>query len=221
MKQIIQPIELPKLTALELNTLIYFLHTMYNTHEKGVLIEFQTLKKLNKHNITNQKMLNTLKIIHEKIMDYKCELHKIFKDFAIFESPIGTLNYVVLVKNDDYTEILEQLVGNFSEQYLKLFLNLKSKYSKLLYLLFKQFKNKRKITIFKNDFKNFQTYMKINENTSISCMDNKILKPAIKELSNIYTNLHYIKHKDRRYKGQGGKIVGITFSFENDKKKTT
>lgn len=217
MKQTIQPIELPKLTALELNILVYFLYKLHITEDK-IVIEPTELKVLNKHNISYLELLKTLKRVHEKVMDYECELHKIFKNFSIFESPIGTLSYVVLIKNNDHIEILEQLMNNFSEKYLKTFLNLKSKYSKLLYLLFKQFKNKRKITVFKNNFKSFQTYMKINENISMSCMDNKILKPTIKELSNIYTNLHYIKHKDRRYKGQGGKIVGIAFSFENNKK---
>lgn len=218
MKQMIQPINLPKLTTLELNILGYFLYKLHNTSEKGIVIELKEIKQINKNkNITKQALLNTLEVIHEKVMDYKCELHKIFKDFTIFESPIGTLSHVILVKNNDHIEILEQLMSNFSEQYLTIFLNLKSKYSKLLYLLFKQFKNKRKITIFKNDFKNFQTYMKINENMSMSYMDDRILKPSIKELSNIYANLHYVKHKDKRYKGQGGKVVGITFSFENNK----
>lgn len=220
MKQTIQPINIPKLTSLELNILVYFLYKLHNTSEKGIVIELKEIKQINKKkNITKQELLNTLKVIHEKIMDYKCELHKIFKDFAIFESPIGTLSHVILVKNNDHIEILEQLMCNFSEQYLKIFLNLKSKYSKLLCLLFKQFKNKRKITVFKNDFKSFYKYLNICENETVPEVDDRILKPSIKELSNIYTNLHYIKHKDKRYKGQGGKVVGITFSFENNKGK--
>lgn len=215
MKQTLKIINLPKLTTFELNILIYFMYKMYT--EKGpIVLKPSEISKLNKHNTTNLNLLKILEILHEKITDDKCEICRLFDHFQIFENT--KLSYVRLVKNETYVKLLEQLISNFSRKQITTFLNLKSKYSKLLYLLFKQCKNKRKNAYFKDNFEGFKAYMNISDENRMSDID-KTLKYAIKELATIYPNIQYIKTKDKRYKGQGGIVKGIIFNFENLKDK--
>lgn len=216
----IQPINLPKLNHIELNILVYLLYKIHNAPTKGLVFYFKEIKQLNKKKVSKQETLEILNKLREKIMDTNYNLYKIFKYFDIYPTSDNKFNYVIIQKEEAFIDILQQLIGDFSENDLKIFLNLQKKYSKTLYLLFKQYDNKRKIVIFKNNFNGFCEYLNI-KNLRLSNLNHHILNPAIEELSKIYEDLCYIKNKDKRYQKYGGKLVGISFKFNRKLKINT
>ncbi|MBX2655343.1 replication initiation protein, partial [Campylobacter jejuni] len=100
------------------------------------------------------------------------------------------------------------------------FAELSGKYTKTLYRLLKQFRTTGKAYF---EWEEFCRIMKIPENYRQIDIDQRILKPAIKELSkerNLFDqirvpfkNLAYEKEKTAG-RGRGGKVSGITFTFK-------
>ncbi|WP_104708961.1 replication initiation protein [Helicobacter felis] len=154
----------------------------------------------------------------------------LFKDFTIAYDETEKLCYIeVGVNAPYYLHLLNDLSANFTTFQLKTFLSLRSKYAKNLYRLLVRFEDVKKngmceMTTYRNDFKGFKEFMGIPNNTGIGPLEERILKPACRELGVIfeegydpknpnrnlpYETIFYVKEK----KGRGGKVVGITFHF--------
>mgnify|MGYP003773121441 CR=1 FL=1 len=106
--------------------------------------------------------------------------------------------------------ILNNLMKNYTKFELSEFLNLKSKYSKILFRHLKQFEGTGIRIFMMDDFKTLfgvpQTYQQYNINQ-------KILKPTVRELRSIFKNLNYVKEK------KGREINKIIFKWEVKKVK--
>lgn len=141
--------------------------------------------------------------------------------------------HIDLEVNQRFEYLIKELTSNFTTFELLEFINLNSKYTKTLYRLLKQY---RSTGIMKMKWNEFESIMDIPRNTYNMCdIDKRILKPAIKELTKertlfdknrvAFQNLQYekIKEKGFRGRGQGGKVVGIQFTFtpEVTQSKTT
>lgn len=141
--------------------------------------------------------------------------------------------HIDLEVNQRFEYLIKELTSNFTTFELLEFINLNSKYTKTLYRLLKQY---RSTGIMKMKWNEFESIMDIPRNTYNMCdIDKQILKPAIKELTKertlfdtsrvAFQNLQYEKIKEKGFggRGQGGKIVGIQFTFtpEATQSKTT
>ncbi len=122
--------------------------------------------------------------------------------------------------NPRFEYILNQLTANFTSFELAEFIALSGKYTKTLYRLLKQYRSTGKAYF---EWEEFCRIMDIPKNYRQIDIDQRILKPAIKELSkerNLFDqvrvpfkNLAYEKEKTAG-RGQGGKVSGITFTFK-------
>ena len=129
---------------------------------------------------------------------------------------------VELALNPLFEYILNDLVANFTEFELAEFVNIKGKYAKILYYHLKQFRSTGKVTIWQNSWEKFRKDLDIPKDYQQYNINQRILKPAIKELMKERTlfdqeripfqNLKYEKIKGTG-RGRGGNVIGIVFTF--------
>ncbi len=132
-------------------------------------------------------------------LNYADESHKEF------------LNIEIQLNNDNFGYLINELFKNFTQFDLKQFQNLKSKYAKNLFRLFKRFENvsfsdhkgktfdkhAHALMIYKYDIDGFKKFMGISEKMSLNDMESKILIPACNELCDeIYLDIGKIRCKD-------------------------
>lgn len=150
----------------------------------------------------------------EKNIISKERTHLFRKFTTNINKETGSLVSLELLVEEEFAYILNKLVTNFTSFELEEFLALKSKYSKTLYRILKQYKNTGKCLIYTKDWKNFCEIMNIPEKFSMSRIDIKILNPAIIELSPIFKGLRCEKIKEKGSRGRGGTVIGIEFYFD-------
>ena len=136
---------------------------------------------------------------------------------------------VELALNPLFEYILNDLVANFTEFELAEFVNIKGKYAKILYYHLKQFRSTGKVTIWQNSWEKFRKDLDIPKDYQQCNINQRILKPAIKELMKERTlfdqeripfqNLKYEKIKGTG-RGRGGNVIGIVFTFKPQKELT-
>lgn len=118
--------------------------------------------------------------------------------------------------NPDFQYLLTEINSNFTRFELAEFMSLSGKYTKNLYRLLKQY---RQTGWLQMEWKDFQERLHIPNDYEMCNIDQRILKPAIRELSEprnlfnqdrvIFENLKYTKIK----KG-GNKVTAIRFDFK-------
>lgn len=118
--------------------------------------------------------------------------------------------------NPDFQYLLSEINSNFTRFELAEFMSLSGKYTKNLYRLLKQY---RQTGWLQMEWQDFQERLHIPNDYEMCNIDQRILKPAIRELSEprnlfnqdrvIFENLKYTKIK----KG-GNKVTAIRFDFK-------
>ena len=88
------------------------------------------------------------------------------------------------------------------------FATLKSVYSKTVYRFLKQY---RKTGFWKVSLEDFKSLLSIPESYQASNIDNRVLKPVMKELPSIFKGLKVHKIKSRR---RGNQLLGYEFTFQ-------
>lgn len=118
--------------------------------------------------------------------------------------------------NPDFQYLLSEINSNFTRFELAEFMSLSGKYTKNLYRLLKQY---RQTGWLQMEWQDFQERLHIPSDYEMCDIDKRILKPALRELSEprnlfnqdrvIFENLKYTKIK----KG-GNKVTAIRFDFK-------
>lgn len=187
-------------------------------------ISFNELTEFIDKNLTNDEISNLLdkglnKIVQTYISwetDSTITKFTIFKLFKINKEK-ATLEVSL---NEVFLYILNNFESGFTIWELAEFSSLGSKYSKTLYRLLKQFKY---TGLLKMDWAYFFEILDIPKTYRIIDIDTRILKPAIKELTEtslfktnpIFKNLSYEKEY---YAKRGRPIKSITFIFMPEKR---
>ncbi|MBX2077923.1 replication initiation protein [Campylobacter peloridis] len=232
-------IKLPSFTEQEQNMLCGIL-TKIKEKKAGENIKFtpKELLKFSTENLTNKALGDMLIILRDKF--FKADFTILVEDkerdligkkfinlFQSFELwyPKGDYNYDNLLRiemsvNPQFEYLVNQLTANFTAFELAEFIAISGKYTKTLYRLLKQFRTTGKAYF---EWEEFCRVMDIPENYEQRNIDQRILKPAIKELSKERTlfdqvrvpfkNLAFEKKKISA-RGRGGKVVGIEFTFK-------
>ena len=157
--------------------------------------------------------------------------HRFINLFRVFEykiTPENTIEYLDLQVDPEMTFILNNLTEKFTRFELADFLSLQSKYSKTLFRLLKQFRTQGWAQF---EWESFRELMGIPESYQNRNIDQRILKPAVEELSRTkgndlfveyhdstptFKNLEYTKIKVKG-RGRGGKVGAIKFTFTKEK----
>lgn len=129
------------------------------------------------------------------------------------------LSDIELIVNPEFAYLVNELTSHFTRFELEEFIDISGKYAKNLYRQLKQY---RTTGLMEMEWQEFKRVMDIPDSYNMCDIEKQILKPAIKELTkerNLFSgnriafkNLTYTKQKGKG-RGQGGNVVGITFTF--------
>ncbi|MBR3832115.1 MAG: replication initiation protein [Mycoplasmataceae bacterium] len=240
-------LKIPITTELEQNLLMGILVKIKNSQNEIIEIYPSELRNFFEKNLTDKEIATiasllrqnffktdfTFLIKDEKRILYGKETINLFNSYKIFfhDRSFTQFSHLELKINETFKYLVNELTKDFTEFELLEFIGINGKYAKTLYRLLKQFRNTGNLSIFKCNWQDFCDIMQIPNNYTQSKIDEKILKPAIKELSaepnlftnekqTIFKNLSYKKIKDPKSRGRGGKVIGIEFTFDKETKET-
>ena len=196
------------------------------------LLEFST------ENLTNKALGDLLTTLREKIFkaDFTMLIEKddedligkviinLFETFALLypknDTEYNNLLRVEMTIHPYFAYLVNELRADFTRFELAEFIALSGKYTKTLYRLLKQF---RQTGWAEWDFKEFKDLLDIPEDYEMCNIDQRILKPAIKELTqerNLFDFGKRIPFKDLKYtkiKKGGNKVTAIRFEWKKEK----
>ncbi|EHX4707511.1 replication initiation protein [Campylobacter coli] len=203
-----------------------FLKKFFNPDKRKIIIpqkKFIELCRLNDSKMDYKEIFfaidDCLKKLCNFLISYQKDERTIYNFVCFEEANIIADEVHITLQSRFYDMIINKKFG-FTAFELAEFSELSGKYTKTLYRLLKQFRTTGKAYF---EWEEFCRIMKIPENYRQIDIDQRILKPAIKELSkerNLFDqirvpfkNLAYEKEKTAG-RGRGGKVSGISFTFK-------
>lgn len=207
-------LSLRKFTSREIS-LFYTLCTFMK--DKGAdkyEISFEDLKNICSLKFKDKdEFYQTLKELHLKIQGlvFLYEDDKVLESFVLFPTFIifKEEEYLTISLNKDYEYFLNRLTNKFTLFDLQVLNSLKSSYSKNLFRFLKQYGASGEYRV---KIDQFRILMDIPVNYQMGNIDQKVIKPAIKELTKIFKNLRVTKNK------KGVKVTDLLFEFTPLKK---
>ena len=198
----------------------------------------QELFEFSTENLTNKALGDLLTTLREKIFkaDFTMLIEKddedligkviinLFETFALLypknDTEYNNLLRVEMTIHPYFAYLVNELRADFTRFELAEFIALSGKYTKTLYRLLKQF---RQTGWAEWDFKEFKDLLDIPEDYEMCNIDQRILKPAIKELTqerNLFDFGKRIPFKDLKYikiKKGGNRVTAIRFEWKKEK----
>lgn len=217
-------IPLRNFTAVELDL---FITICANIKEKGtdvVVYDFQKLRQLSKYEQTsNAVFIKDLRSTYSKLLatSYTLENERFIESFTLFNRfKIDKDEQTVEIQvNEAFKYILNDLnLGKFTRFELQEYTSIVSTYSKALYMRLKQYKDKGFWSVTIDDFRRL---LAVPESYKMGNIDQKILNPALKDLSPYFDKLKIKKlDRNKRSSGRGRPVKYIQFTFtpQDDKK---
>lgn len=200
-------------THVDMDFFIALCSYMKNQDTNRINLSFHELRDMANYTKSNSiaQFASDLEQMNEKLMRITCRLKTetevlmfvLFPTFKIsLESQLLTLSV-----NQDFKFILNEITKNFTRFDLHEFVELRSKYSKTLYRLLKQYRSTDHYEVPIDEFKRLMDYSKTYKNKHV--MD-KVIKPSILELENYFQDLRCeAKYAPRR----GNPLSGYIFKF--------
>jgi len=190
---------------------------MKNKGTEKIIFSFEELRDLSDYKTTAIKTFTKdLDSLYSKMLQltYRDEYDDdgSFRRFVLFtDFNVSVKNQTVEVKvNDSLTNILNDLTSEFTRFELSAFTSIRSTYAKTLFRLLMQYKSTGCYSIGIDDFRSL---MDIPENYQMGNIDQKVINPSLKELSNYFENLEVTKIKSKK----GNKIARLEFTFSDVK----
>lgn len=186
-----------------------------NQNDREVEMEYSELKSMihikNRsderiHKAVEYVLNNLMKLRLRHEYDDEITLVNVFSKATIKKNE-GVFSFKI---SEDFSYILNDFLKNYTLFDLEEMVQLKSGYSKKIYRLLKQF---RSTGWYETNFEEFRFIMEAPESYDANKISEKILKPALKELSKFFPNLKLEKIK------KGTKIVRLKFIWETEKVK--
>ncbi|GMB92205.1 replication initiation protein [Helicobacter ailurogastricus] len=148
-----------------------------------------------------------------------------FRRFTMKLDKNKNVEYLDIQVNDPYfTYLLNDLEANFTTMQLQTFLDISGKYAKNLFRLLERFKHATdkngvfKVCVYESNLQGFRDFMGIPPKFKVGDIDNRILNPILKQLTQKtkklshfeppYKSVKVIKNKARE---RGARVLGYTF----------
>ena len=182
--------------------------------ENIINISFSELKELSNGDKNNSRFIKSILSLNSKLKSLNQTIETkpgVFNTFSLFGDITTDTNKetIEIPIDDKFKYLVHNFMGNFTIIDFKLLVSLKGNYLKTLYRLLKQWDTKQERTF---EIENFREILEIPKSYKMYNIDQKILKPALKELSKYFENLKIEKIK------KGVKIVSIKFKWKNKKR---
>lgn len=187
-----------------------------NTEE--ITFDFTTLRKIINYpkKRTDKQFMSDLKHMNREMLKLTCSFRYGQKEmdfvlFPTFERDFDKRTLRVRV-NPDFAFLLNDFTnGGYTQMELKRFIAIEGKYAKTMYKYLRQF---RATGIWKVGYQEFRDIMCVPTTYKPYNINQKVIKPAIEELSKYFPELKYEPFYLRK---QGNPLGGYTFTFVGDK----
>lgn len=198
-----------------------FLAICYKCQRQGsaeIKISITELKKLARYkNVSNKEFMDAIELTVKKIASLGFTIKKtntyfaIFFPFTIFEFDVNA--FLKVKVNNEFLYLFNDFVGDYTTMDIKESVSLSSSYSKCIYKMLRRFRNMPKPAWIVS-LDDFRIFVDSPDCYKIGSIDQKILKPSIKELSKFFPNLKV----EKLYSATIGKgrpfVSGLKFTFD-------
>ena len=182
-----------------------FMAICASVKEKGtelVVYDFESLKRLSKYEQTsNEVFVKDLESTYDKLIKTSMKLTdgnviEVFNLFQRYKIDKNTKTIEIAV-SDYFKYILNDLNinGNFTRYLLKEYTQIKSTYSKAIFQRLKQWKS---TGIWEVSIEDFRTLLSIPDSYKMGNIDQRILIPAIEDLSSHFEELKVFKLDNKK-----------------------
>ena len=202
-------------SAVELDLLMTICAKMKNQELNSVKLSFDEIRGLAAYRKnSNDELIKSLKETNIKLSRIACTLENesdviqfvLFTTFWIQKKEKA----LIIQVNPDFRFVLNALDKNFTRFELSEFTGLNGRYPKQLYRLLKQF---RSTGVFRISLQDLREKMDIPETYDIRDIREKVLKPAIKDISPYFEDLKFEAKKEKR---RGNPVTGYEFTFKKE-----
>lgn len=208
---------LGKLNPVELDLFLTICAFAREQQSQEVELSFSTIKEMSNYTVTQKKrFVAELTQTNKKLMNLDFELVSEdntvitqFVLFPVFKTDTKKKTLTVSV-NPEFSFLLNDLTANFTRFELKEFIEIRSKYSKILYQLLKQYRKTGALII---SIEEFRRLLDIPDGYRMSEIDRRVLTPAMSELSNYFVDLGV---KKVTAKTKGNPVVQLQFYFQKE-----
>lgn len=190
--------------------------------ENEISIEFDYLRQISHYTgHTIDGFINDLKRMSQRIMAVNCEIimdnggFDMFHLFNRFTANPETQILTVKV-NSDFTWLLNEFTSNYTIFDLKEFVKLQSKYAKNLYRLLKQWRSTGQCIF--NDINQFRELMDVPKSYSSKRLCEKIIMPAVKEISKLNKSFINFQCEPLYAKKRGKPLIGYKFTWKPEER---
>lgn len=206
-------IPLKKFTSKEMDLFFALCARMKNKETEKISFTFEELKELSEYKKTAIKSFTKdLDSLYSKMLQltYRDEYDDdgSFRRFVLFtDFNVSVKKQTVEIKvNESLSNVLNGLTSEFTRFELSAFTSINSSYAKTLFRLLMQFKSTGIYTV---DIETFRDLLDVPKSYRMSNIDQVILHPSLKELSNYFEDLEVTKIKAKK----GNKIARLEFTF--------
>ena len=206
-------ITLKKFNAKEMDLFFALCARMKDKGLNNIVFSFEELKELSDYRTTAIKAFtDDLDSLYSKMLQltYRDEYDDdgSFRRFVLFTSfDVNVKKQTVEVSiNPKLEGILNGLTTEFSKFELSAFTSLRSTYAKTLFRLLMQYRSTGYYVV---NIEEFRELLNIPDYYQMGNIDQKVLKPAMKELNNYFEDLEITKIKAKK----GTKIAKLEFTF--------
>ena len=187
---------------------------MRNKDLNIITFDFEDLKELSNYKMTaTNHFISDLESIYSKLiqLDFRIETEQKIIKFVLFTKyEIDKIKETISIRvNEEFKFILNNIAGNFTKFELEEFTTLNSSYSKSAYRLLKQFRQSGYYIV---QIDEFRRLLDIPESYKMGNIDQKVLEPIKRELSQYFKNLKITKLRGRGKRKRF--IEHIEFKFE-------
>ena len=229
-------LSLGNFSELEQNLLMAVLVNCRNQGDKIIKMSYDDVLHYvdRRKNITKKELLDIVTNLRTNFfkLDFKvikkqghlkCEAYyNLFSKFEIYTNELDQqFSHLIFKVNDDFAYIINELTSNFTQFELDEFLYLRGKYTKILYRLLKEFRDKG---YYIKKWQDFKDLMGIPESMSQNMIETRILKPCVEKLSETikthlfdaripFENLSYKLKKESSKRGKP-QVTHIEFYFK-------
>lgn len=203
------------------NEMDLFLAICYKCQRQGsteLRIPVAELRQLAKYkNVSNKDLMDAIESTGKKITSLSFTIKKtnthfsIFIPFTVFDFDLNTDLRVRV--NDEFLYLFNDFVGDYTTMDIQESVSLSSSYSKCIYKMLRRFRNTPK-PCWVVTMEDFRQFVDVPEGYSMGNINQRVLEPSIKELSEFFLNLRVEKIYSAAT-GRGRPFVsGLKFTFD-------
>lgn len=211
-------LSLKNFTASEMDIFLAICYKYQRQKAAELIIPITELRQLTKYrNVSNKDFVDAIRTMAIKLFSLDPKIKKpntkfsLFVPFVVFRFD---LNVGIEVKlNDEFLYLFDDFLKDYTVSDIKESVALSSSYTKCIYRVLRYLKrNNQPAWII--SLEDFRAFMDLPKSYKIGNIDQRVLKPSIKELSKFFPNLKVEKIYSATVGRGRPSVLGLKFTFD-------